>query len=55
MNDQIAYAPDGYSFIDPNDVLTGCKQNFFSQSCDEALPKSDLFYFKPMPNIDWPS
>ncbi|KAK7844728.1 g-type lectin s-receptor-like serine/threonine-protein kinase lecrk2 [Quercus suber] len=46
--------PDGYSFIDPDDVLKGCKQNFLSQSCDEAFPESDLFYFKSMLNTDWP-
>ena len=45
--------PDGYTYIDPEDVMKGCKQNFLSQSCDEALPESDLFYFKSMPNIDW--
>ena len=39
------FCPDGYSFIDPKDVLKGCKQNFLSQSCDEALPESDLFIF----------
>ncbi|KAK4608241.1 hypothetical protein RGQ29_001871 [Quercus rubra] len=46
--------PDGYTFIDPEDVMKGCKQNFLSQSCDEALPESDLFYLKSMPNTEWP-
>ncbi|XP_050268061.1 G-type lectin S-receptor-like serine/threonine-protein kinase LECRK3 [Quercus robur] len=46
--------PDGYTFIDPEDAMKGCKQNFLSQSCDEALPESDLFYLKSMPNTDWP-
>ncbi|KAM3730934.1 hypothetical protein ACB098_12G124200 [Castanea mollissima] len=46
--------PDGYTYIDPEDVMKGCRQNFLSQSCDEALPESDLFYFKSMPYIDWP-
>ena len=46
--------PDGYTFIDPEDVIKGCKQNFLSQSCDEALPEPDLFYLKSMPNTDWP-
>uniref|UniRef100_A0A7N2QX34 non-specific serine/threonine protein kinase n=1 Tax=Quercus lobata TaxID=97700 RepID=A0A7N2QX34_QUELO len=45
--------PDGYTFIDPEDVMRGCKQNFLSQSCDEALPELDLFYLKSMPNTDW--
>nr|POE58930.1 g-type lectin s-receptor-like serine/threonine-protein kinase lecrk3 [Quercus suber] len=46
--------PEGYTYIDPEDVMKGCRQNFLSQSCDEALPESDLFYFKSMPNADWP-
>ncbi|KAB2604079.1 G-type lectin S-receptor-like serine/threonine-protein kinase RLK1 [Pyrus ussuriensis x Pyrus communis] len=33
--------PSGYIFIDPNDVLKGCKQNFVSQSCDEALLETE--------------
>ena len=45
--------PEGYSYIDPEDVTKGCRQNFLSQSCDEALPESDLFYFKSMLNTDW--
>ncbi|KAK4608243.1 hypothetical protein RGQ29_001873 [Quercus rubra] len=49
------HCPDGYTFIDPEDVMKGCKQNFLSQSCDEALPESDLFYFKSIPHTDWPS
>ena len=47
--------PDGYTYIDPEDVMKGCKPNFLSQSCDEALPESDLFYFKSINNTDWPS
>uniref|UniRef100_A0A7N2KL77 Receptor-like serine/threonine-protein kinase n=1 Tax=Quercus lobata TaxID=97700 RepID=A0A7N2KL77_QUELO len=46
--------PEGYTYIDPEDVMKGCRQNFLSESCDEALPESDLFYFKSMPNADWP-
>jgi hypothetical protein len=34
--------------------MKGCKQNFFSQSCDEALPETDNFDFHSMPNTDWP-
>ena len=45
--------PEGYSYIDPEDVMKGCRQNFLSQSCDEALPESDLFHFKSMLNTDW--
>ncbi|TQD89849.1 hypothetical protein C1H46_024615 [Malus baccata] len=45
--------PYGYTFIDPNDVLKGCKQNFVSQSCDEALPETEDFYFHEMQNAEW--
>ncbi|KAK7844733.1 g-type lectin s-receptor-like serine/threonine-protein kinase lecrk2 [Quercus suber] len=46
--------PDGYTFVDPDDVMKGCKPNFLHQSCDKALPETDLFYFQPMQNTDWP-
>ena len=46
--------PDGYTFVDPDDVMKGCKPNFLQQSCDKALPETDLFYFQPMLNTDWP-
>jgi hypothetical protein len=46
--------PKGYTLIDPDDVMKGCKQNFLSQSCDEALPETDLFYLHSMLNTDWP-
>ncbi|XP_054787946.1 G-type lectin S-receptor-like serine/threonine-protein kinase LECRK2 isoform X2 [Prosopis cineraria] len=47
--------PAGYSFIDPNDVMKGCKQNFVLQSCDEASSQAHLFYFNEMLHIDWPN
>ncbi|XP_024159208.2 G-type lectin S-receptor-like serine/threonine-protein kinase LECRK3 [Rosa chinensis] len=46
--------PVGYSFIDPNDELRGCKQNFVQQSCDGTSPETDLFYFEEMQNTAWP-
>ncbi|KAM3740391.1 hypothetical protein ACB098_08G095600 [Castanea mollissima] len=46
--------PDGYTFVDPDDVMKGCKPNFLQQSCDKALPETELFYFQPMLNTDWP-
>uniref|UniRef100_A0A2N9J8R2 Receptor-like serine/threonine-protein kinase n=1 Tax=Fagus sylvatica TaxID=28930 RepID=A0A2N9J8R2_FAGSY len=46
--------PDGYSFIDPDDVMKGCKQNFQPQSCDEANPETDQFELIEMPNVNWP-
>ncbi|PQQ02065.1 G-type lectin S-receptor-like serine/threonine-protein kinase LECRK3 [Prunus yedoensis var. nudiflora] len=45
--------PYDYSYIDPNDVLKGCKQDFVSQSCDEASLETDSFYFQEMQNTDW--
>ncbi|KAM1392892.1 hypothetical protein ACFX2I_028805 [Malus domestica] len=45
--------PYGYTLIDPNDVLKGCKQNFVSQSCDEASPEADSFEFREMQNTEW--
>jgi hypothetical protein len=46
--------PYGYSFIDPDDVMKGCKQNFQPQSCDEANPETDQFDLIDMPNVNWP-
>ncbi|MED6158707.1 hypothetical protein PIB30_035247 [Stylosanthes scabra] len=48
------YCPYGYSFIDPDDVMKGCKPDFDSQSCDGSSPETDLFYFHEMENTDWP-
>ncbi|KAM1226248.1 hypothetical protein EV1_005730 [Malus domestica] len=50
----VCECPDGYSFIDKNDVLKGCKQNFVSQSCDQAFPETHLFDFQELENRDWP-
>ncbi|PRQ35218.1 putative protein kinase RLK-Pelle-SD-2b family transcription factor WD40-like family [Rosa chinensis] len=45
--------PYGYNFTDPNDLLKGCKQEFVSQSCEEASQKTDLFYLHEMRSTDW--
>ncbi|GKU94146.1 hypothetical protein SLEP1_g7675 [Rubroshorea leprosula] len=45
--------PPGYSFLDPDDDMNGCKQDFISQECDGGQD-ADLFYFKDMPNTAWP-
>ncbi|RXH85198.1 hypothetical protein DVH24_041966 [Malus domestica] len=50
----ICQCPPGYSFIDPDDVLKGCKKDFVSQSCDAASPETDQFHFQEMQNTDWP-
>ncbi|XP_062017601.1 G-type lectin S-receptor-like serine/threonine-protein kinase LECRK1 [Rosa rugosa] len=56
LDDQgpICECPDGYAFIDPNDLLKGCKQNFVPQSCDEASPEMDMFDFQDIEGTDWP-
>ncbi|KAK0603495.1 hypothetical protein LWI29_005573 [Acer saccharum] len=46
--------PHGYTFIDPEDVMKGCKQNFVPQSCDKASEEMNLFEFREMINTDWP-
>ncbi|KAK7363716.1 hypothetical protein VNO77_05868 [Canavalia gladiata] len=48
------HCPNGYSFIDPNDVMKGCKQDFASQGCDEAFPETHLFDMYEMQNTEWP-
>ncbi|KAK4283662.1 hypothetical protein QN277_000589 [Acacia crassicarpa] len=45
---------NGYSFIDPSDVMQGCKQDFVSQSCDQTSRETDLFDFHEMSNMEWP-
>ncbi|CAN6556056.1 unnamed protein product [Malus baccata var. baccata] len=47
------HCPYGYTYVDPNDVLKGCKQNFTSQRCDDAALETDLFYLQEMLNTDW--
>ncbi|KAL8494208.1 hypothetical protein ACS0TY_025129 [Phlomoides rotata] len=45
----------GYSRVDPNDPLSGCKQDFVPQSCDkDSEVESDLFSLYDFPNTDWP-
>ena len=51
---KICQCPLGYTFIDPEDVMKGCKQNFVPQSCDKASEEMDLFEFREMINTDWP-
>ena len=46
--------PKGYTFIDPNDVMKGCRQNFLPQSCDEASSKTDQFDLSEMASVNWP-
>ncbi|KAL5567259.1 hypothetical protein UlMin_030423 [Ulmus minor] len=46
--------PNGYSFIDPNDMTKGCKPSFETQSCDEDSRDADSFYIYSMENTDFP-
>ncbi|KAL2507900.1 receptor-like protein kinase 1 [Forsythia ovata] len=46
--------PTGYSIIDPNDRMSGCKPNFAAQNCDEEARETDHFSFNDMLNTDWP-
>lgn len=46
--------PTGYTFIDPNDVMKGCRQNFLPQSCDEASSETDQFNLSEMGRVNWP-
>ncbi|POO01289.1 S-receptor-like serine/threonine-protein kinase [Trema orientale] len=48
------YCPDGYSFIDPNDKMRGCKQNFEAQSCDDDSRDADHFDFISLESTNWP-
>ncbi|KAI4383677.1 hypothetical protein MLD38_009485 [Melastoma candidum] len=46
--------PSGYVWLDPDDTVKGCKQDFQPQSCNKTNPEGDKFTFKEMINIDWP-
>lgn len=50
----ICQCPPGYSLLDPNSKMSGCKQDFVSQSCDEASQDTNRFDIQAMPNTDWP-
>ncbi|GKV12562.1 hypothetical protein SLEP1_g23689 [Rubroshorea leprosula] len=43
----------GYSYLDPDDELNGCKQDFASQSCDGGHDAADLFDLQDMMNVDF--
>ncbi|KAK4493251.1 hypothetical protein RD792_017873 [Penstemon davidsonii] len=46
--------PYGYSPVDPNDRMSGCKPSFIPQSCDRELNETGLFSFIEMLNTNWP-
>ncbi|KAK6937070.1 Bulb-type lectin domain [Dillenia turbinata] len=47
--------PRGYSFIDPNNEMSGCKQDYDSQSCLEELQDKNLFDVSEMKDTNWTS
>ncbi|PRQ35226.1 putative protein kinase RLK-Pelle-SD-2b family [Rosa chinensis] len=49
--DNTCECPTGYSPIDPNDELKGCKQDFVPQSCNAP---ADDFDFQEVPNTNFP-
>ncbi|KAK6138365.1 hypothetical protein DH2020_027894 [Rehmannia glutinosa] len=51
----ICTCPTGYSLMDPNDRLSGCKPDFVRQSCDRNSQETDDFGFISMANTDWPN
>ncbi|KAL6341113.1 hypothetical protein AAG906_032228 [Vitis piasezkii] len=55
-NDDRPYCqcPPGYTFLDPQDDMNGCKQNFVPESCSEESQEKGLFGFEEMTDVDWP-
>ncbi|XP_073153598.1 G-type lectin S-receptor-like serine/threonine-protein kinase LECRK3 [Henckelia pumila] len=46
--------PTGYSPMNPSDKMSGCKQDFVAQSCDQQSQDTSLFTFRDMPNTNFP-
>ncbi|XP_010050091.2 G-type lectin S-receptor-like serine/threonine-protein kinase LECRK2 [Eucalyptus grandis] len=46
--------PPGYTQLDSTNEMSGCKQDFVPQSCDESRPETDQFTFQDMLNTNWP-
>ncbi|XP_073133348.1 G-type lectin S-receptor-like serine/threonine-protein kinase LECRK3 [Henckelia pumila] len=46
--------PTGYSPMNPSDKMSGCKQDFVAQSCDQQSQDTSHFNFVDMPNTDFP-
>ncbi|KAI3461067.1 hypothetical protein Pfo_017730 [Paulownia fortunei] len=51
----ICGCPIGYSRMDPNDRMSGCKPEFLQQSCNQQSQETDLFSLGDMSNTDWPN
>ncbi|KAL3747774.1 hypothetical protein ACJRO7_016564 [Eucalyptus globulus] len=46
--------PPGYTQLDSTNEMSGCKQDFVPQSCDESRLETDQFTFQDMLNTNWP-
>ncbi|KAJ8643590.1 hypothetical protein MRB53_005338 [Persea americana] len=51
----ICECPTGFSYLNPNNTLEGCKPNFTAQSCgsNEFRNEKELFKMAPIPNTTW--
>ncbi|XP_073054930.1 G-type lectin S-receptor-like serine/threonine-protein kinase LECRK3 [Primulina eburnea] len=47
------FCPTGYSSINPSDKMSGCKQDFVAQICDQESRDASLFNFVDMYNTDF--
>ncbi|GKV22196.1 hypothetical protein SLEP1_g32081 [Rubroshorea leprosula] len=45
--------PPGYSPLDPDNEMMGCKQAFVPQDCDGGQD-ADPFYLSELPSVNWP-
>ncbi|GLT82282.1 hypothetical protein SLE2022_006790 [Rubroshorea leprosula] len=43
----------GYLYLDPDNVMKGCKQGFVPQTCGE-VQEAEHFNFQELINVDWP-
>ncbi|GLT82259.1 hypothetical protein SLE2022_006590 [Rubroshorea leprosula] len=48
----IRTCPPGYSPLDPDNEMMGCKQAFVPQECDGGQD-ADLFYISELPSVNW--
>ncbi|XP_075494016.1 G-type lectin S-receptor-like serine/threonine-protein kinase LECRK3 [Primulina tabacum] len=49
----ICSCPAGYSPMDSNIRMSGCKPNFVLPNCDQQLQESEHFRFEELPSIDF--
>ncbi|GAB4850448.1 hypothetical protein Ancab_029752 [Ancistrocladus abbreviatus] len=46
--------PVGYTFLDANDQMKGCMQNFIPQNCELGSEEQQQFDLEEVTNADWP-